>query len=281
MLKLLKVFCITILSFLFFFIVSYSLVYITQFYFNDEFIPEVDISKELNIIQKEKLWIISNLNMLNMKEKLSENDKLSSIVNINTLSELESIENNLLKEKKTFDNNIISIKKNTPLLEKIVFILFVSFILLWILLTILKRRYIFTSIWVLYLFFTLFVVLKEISFDYWIHSYLYSSKLNEELRWVNIYKNSPQYQNTQNKIFNHNLLKYQLKNINEIWKNKSYKDIIQEICDNEKLDKDDNLTWELLLKSCNKSHQNFKNSFWKIIHSNEEDWSVVYQIKFI
>ena len=55
MLKLLKVFCITILSFLFFFIVSYSLVYITQFYFNDEFIPEVDISKELNIIQKEKL----------------------------------------------------------------------------------------------------------------------------------------------------------------------------------------------------------------------------------
>mgnify|MGYP002872780657 FL=1 len=281
MLKLLKVFCITILSFLFFFIVSYSLVYITQFYFNDEFIPEVDISKELNIIQKEKFWIISNLNMLNMKEKLSENDKLSSIVNINTLSELESIENNLLKEKKTFDNNIISIKKNTPLLEKIVFILFVSFILLWILLTILKRRYIFTSIWVLYLFFTLFVVLKEISFDYWIHSYLYSSKLNEELRWVNIYKNSPQYQNTQNKIFNHNLLKYQLKNINEIWKNKSYKDIIQEICDNEKLDKDDNLTWELLLKSCNKSHQNFKNSFWKIIHNNEEDWSVVYQIKFI
>lgn len=281
MLKLLKVFCITILSFLFFFIVSYSLVYITQFYFNDEFIPEVDISKELNIIQKEKFWIISNLNMLNMKEKLSENDKLSSIVNINTLSELESIENNLLKEKKTFDNNIISIKKNTPLLEKIVFILFVSFILLWILLTILKRRYIFTSIWVLYLFFTLFVVLKEISFDYWIHSYLYSSKLNEELRWVNIYKNSPQYQNTQNKIFNHNLLKYQLKNINEIWKNKSYKDIIQEICDNEKLDKDDNLTWELLLKSCNKSHQNFKNSFWKIIHNNEENWSVVYQIKFI
>ena len=281
MLKLLKVFCITILSFLFFFIVSYSLVYITQFYFNDEFIPEVDISKELNIIQKEKFWIISNLNMLNMKEKLSENDKLSSIININTLSELESIENNLLKEKKTFDNNIISIKKNTPLLEKIVFILFVSFILLWILLTILKRRYIFTSIWVLYLFFTLFVVLKEISFDYWIHSYLYSSKLNEELRWVNIYKNSPQYQNTQNKIFNHNLLKYQLKNINEIWKNKSYKDIIQEICDNEKLDKDDNLTWELLLKSCNKSHQNFKNSFWKIIHNNEEDWSVVYQIKFI
>lgn len=281
MLKLLKVFCITILSFLFFFIVSYSLVYITQFYFNDEFIPEVDISKELNIIQKEKFWIISNLNMLNMKEKLSENDKLSSIVNINTLSELESIENNLLKEKKTFDNNIISIKKNTPLLEKIVFILFVSFILLWILLTILKRRYIFTSIWVLYLFFTLFVVLKEISFDYWIHSYLYSSKLNEELRWVNIYKNSPQYQNTQNKIFNHNLLKYQLKNINEIWKNKSYKDIIQEICDNEKLDKDDNLTWELLLKSCNKSYQNFKNSFWKIIHNNEEDWSVLYQIKFI
>lgn len=281
MLKLLKVFCITILSFLFFFIVSYSLVYITQFYFNDEFIPEVDISKELNIIQKEKLWIISNLNMLNMKEKLSENDKLSSIVNINTLSELESIENNLLKEKKTFDNNIVFIKKNTPLLEKIVFILFVSFILLWILLTILKRRYIFTSIWVLYLFFTLFVVLKEISFDYWIHSYLYSSKLNEELRWVNIYKNSPQYQNTQNKIFNHNLLKYQLKNINEIWKNKSYKDIIQEICDNEKLDKDDNLTWELLLKSCNKSHQNLKNSFWKIIHNNEEDWSVVYQIKFI
>ena len=65
-----------------------------------------------------------------MKEKLSENDKLSSIVNINTLSELESIENNLLKEKKTFDNNIIFIKKNTPLLEKIVFILFVSFILL-------------------------------------------------------------------------------------------------------------------------------------------------------
>lgn len=281
MLKLLKVFCITILSFLFFFIVSYSFVYITQFYFNDEFIPEVDISKELNIIQKEKLWIISNLNMLNMKENLSENDKLSSIVNINTLSELESIENNLLKEKKTFDNNIVSIKKNTTLLEKIVFILFVSFILLWILLTILKRRYIFTSIWVLYLFFTLFVVLKEISFDYWIHSYLYSSKLNEELRWVNIYKNSPQYQNTQNKIFNHNLLKYQLKNINEIWKNKSYKDIIQEICDNEKLDKDDNLTWELLLKSCNKSHQNFKNSFWKIIHNNEEDWSVVYQIKFI
>lgn len=281
MLKLLKVFCITILSFLFFFIVSYSLVYITQFYFNDEFIPEVDISKELNIIQKEKLWIISNLNMLNMKENLSENDKLSSIVNINTLSELESIENNLLKEKKTFDNNIVSIKKNTPLLEKIVFILFVSFILLWILLTILKRRYIFTSIWVLYLFFTLFVVLKEISFDYWIHSYLYSSKLNEELRWVNIYKNSPQYQNTQNKIFNHNLLKYQLKNINEIWKNKSYKDIIQEICDNEKLDKDDNLTWELLLKSCNKLHQNFKNSFWKIIHNNEEDWSVLYQIKFI
>lgn len=281
MLKLLKVFCITILSFLFFFIVSYSLVYITQFYFNDEFIPEVDISKELNIIQKEKFWIISNLNMLNMKEKLSENDKLSSIVNINTLSELESIENNLLKEKKTFDNNIVSIKKNTPLLEKIVFILFVSFILLWILLTILKRRYIFTSIWVLYLFFSLFVVLKEISFDYWIHSYLYSSKLNEELRWVNIYKNSPQYQNTQNKIFNHNLLKYQLKNINEIWKNKSYKDIIQEICDNEKLDKDDNLTWELLLKSCNKSHQNLKNSFWKIIHNNEEDWSVVYQIKFI
>ena len=281
MLKLLKEFCITILSFLFFFIVSYSLVYITQFYFNDEFIPEVDISKELNIIQKEKFWIISNLNMLNMKEKLSENDKLSSIVNINTLSELESIENNVLKEKKTFDNNIVSIKKNTPLLEKIVFILFVSFILLWILLTILKRRYIFTSIWVLYLFFTLFVVLKEISFDYWIHSYLYSSKLNEELRWVNIYKNSPQYQNTQNKIFNHNLLKYQLKNINEIWKNKSYKDIIQEICDNEKLDKDDNLTWELLLKSCNKLHQNFKNSFWKIIHNNEEDWSVLYQIKFI
>ena len=65
-----------------------------------------------------------------MKEKLSENDKLSSIVNINTLSELESIENNVLKEKKTFDNNIVSIKKNTPLLEKIVFILFVSFILL-------------------------------------------------------------------------------------------------------------------------------------------------------
>lgn len=274
MLRVLKKLWITFLFIIVSFLVCYSIIFINQFYFNQNFIPEVNISKELNLIQKEKISIISNLNVINTKEELSDNDKISSILNLKKLSELKELESNLLKEKRIFDSKILQIKKNTSFSEKVVFLIFISLIIVAILWLFLKKWYLFWIIWILYLFFSIILVVKDISTNYYFNSYLHQNQLENNLYKTNIYKNFPQYEHLQKQINLHKLLEYKLNHLEQIWNNISYRDAFQEICwENEY---QDILNQELLMKSC---WWKQINSIWKIINSNKEDWSVVYKIK--
>lgn len=274
MLRVLKKLWITFLFIIVSFLVCYSIIFISQFYFNQNFIPEVNISKELNLIQKEKISIISNLNVINTKEELSDNDKISSILNLKKLSELKELESNLLKEKRIFDSKILQIKKNTSFAEKVVFLIFISLIIVAILWLFLKKWYLFWIIWILYLFFSIILVVKDISTNYYFNSYLHQNQLENNLYKTNIYKNFPQYEHLQKQINLHKLLEYKLNHLEQIWNNISYRDAFQEICwENEY---QDILNQELLMKSC---WWKQINSIWKIINSNKEDWSVVYKIK--
>ena len=219
-----------LLSLIFIFF-CWCIFYLYKFYFDNDFVPKVDISYNLQAIQNEKIRTDITLRNLSEKEEFSENDIVSSLYNLEKIKDLQSVETSLIKAKNEYDNKINQTKINTQMFEKYIYfwIVFLILVLCWFF-TFLKWYEFFAWIWFIYLAFFVWLIWYTTVWDFEYQHYLKRTLLEQQLSETNIFTEYDKYTQLQEKINNNLLLVEQLKNLDKIWLKTKLESIKEYLC---------------------------------------------------